>query len=160
MSETVIGKFTIERTPARYGGYRTVCKDEQGKQVGSTFDDDIGDKLAGYPEGAEIALEIDKGGQFWDIVGASLSDGSAATSSPSPSPAPKPAGSYGTSGVTFPDEKLTFFCGNAAKVIAAYLGASELYVKQIENTENPIETLHKDVIYGAKLLLNEANRKG
>jgi hypothetical protein len=45
-------------------------------------------------------------------------------------------------------------------VVAAYLAASKEYVDQVENTENPIETLHKDVIYGAKLLLNEANRKG
>ncbi len=153
MSETVIGKFSIERTPAKYGGYRTVCKDEQGKQVGSTFDDDIGDKLAGYPEGVDIALEVDKSGQFWDIIGASLSDGSAATHAP----APKPVSS---SHVTFPDEKLTYFAGNAARVVAAYLGASKEYVEQIEQTENPIETLHKDVIFGAKLLLNEANRKG
>jgi diaminopimelate epimerase len=55
---------------------------------------------------------------------------------------------------------LTYFCGNAARVVAAYLAASKEYVDQVENTENPIETLHKDVIYGAKLLLNEANRKG
>ena len=156
MSETVVGKFSIERTPAKYGGYRTVCKDEQGKQVGSTFDDDIGDKLAGYPEGAIIALEVDKSGQFWDIIGASLSDGSAATAS---TPAPRAAPSSGGS-VTFPDDKLTYFCGNAARVVAAYLGASKEYVDQVENTENPIETLHKDVIFGAKLLLNEANRKG
>jgi hypothetical protein len=153
MSETIIGKFSIERTPAKYGGYRTVAKDEQGKQVGSTFDDDIGDKLAGYPEGADVALEVDKSGQFWDIIGASLSDGSAATNTPAPR-----AGAGGS--VTFPDDKLTYFCGNAARVVAAYLAASKEYVDQVENTKNPIETLHKDVIFGAKLLLNEANRKG
>jgi hypothetical protein len=155
MSETIIGKFSIERTPAKYGGYRTVAKDEQGKQVGSTFDDDIGDKLAGYPEGAVIALEVDKSGQFWDIIGASLSDGSAAKNTPTPRPS---SGSHGD--VTFSDDKLTYFMGNSARVVAAYLAASKEYVDQVENTKNPIETLHKDVIFGAKLLLNEANRKG
>jgi len=159
MTEEVVGKFTIERTPAKYGGYRTVAIDaDTGKQAGSTFDDDIGDRLAGYPEGAVVALEIDKSGQFWDIVGASLSDGAAAKSTPSAKTAPKP-GSYGSE-VPFGDRDLTYFMGNSARVIAAYLGASKKYVDQVENTENPIETLHKDVVYGAKLLLNEANRKG
>ena len=156
MSETVIGKFAIERIPAKYGGYRTVCKDDQGKQVGSTFDDDLGDKLAGYPEGAVIALELDKSGDFWDVIGAELSDGSQATAAPQ-APTARPSGG---GSVTFQDEKLTYFAGNSARVIAAYLGASKEYVDQVENTENPIETLHKDIVYGAKLLLNEFNRKG
>ena len=156
MSEEVIGKFIIERTDARYGGYRTVAINaDTGKQVGSTFDDDIGDRLAGYPEGAIIAIEVDKSGQFWDIIGARLADsGSAkATSTPTTRPAVSDA-------VPFKDSDLSFFSGNSARVIAAYLGASEKYVGQIEHTENPIETLHKDVVYGAKLLFNEFNRKG
>jgi hypothetical protein len=31
MTEEVIGTFKIEQTPAKYGGYRTVVIDEQGK---------------------------------------------------------------------------------------------------------------------------------
>ncbi len=154
MTEDIIGVFTIEQTPARYGGYRTVVKDVEGKQVGSTFDDDIGNRLAGYPDGANLVLTVDKSGKFWEIIDVQLSNGSPTGVSAGPRPSPSP------SGVTFPDEKLTYFAGNAARVIAAYLQASDLYVAQIDKTENPIETLHKDVIYGAKLLLNEANRKG
>jgi hypothetical protein len=67
MTEEVIGTFKIEQTPAKYGGYRTVVIDEQGKQVGSTFDDDVGNKLAGYPEGAVVAVDVDKSGRFWEI---------------------------------------------------------------------------------------------
>jgi hypothetical protein len=156
MTEEVIGTFKIEQTPAKYGGYRTVVIDEQGKQVGSTFDDDVGNKLAGYPEGAVVAVDVDKSGRFWEI--ARLANGSQAKAS-STSTSARPAARE-SSGVTFPDDKLTYFCGNAARVVAAYLAASKEYVDQVENTENPIETLHKDVIYGAKLLLNEANRKG
>jgi hypothetical protein len=155
MTEEVVGKFTIERTEAKYGGYRTVVVDEGGKQVGSTFDDDIGDKLAGYPEGAVIAVEVDKSGRFWEIVGAGLSDSGSAKSSPKTA---KP-GSYGSE-IPFGERDLTYFMGNSARVIAAYIRASKEYVDQVENTENPIETIHKDVVFGAKLLLNEANRKG
>jgi len=155
LTEEVIGVFTIEQTPARYGGYRTVVKDAtDGKQVGSTFDDAVGNKLAGYPEGATLALDVDKSGKFWDIIDARLSNGSPTGASASPRGNPTP------SGITFPDDKLTYFAGNAARVIAAYLNASEEYVAQVDKTENPIETLHMDVIYGAKLLLNEANKKG
>ena len=153
MSETVIGTFSIERIPAKYGGYRTVCKDDQGKQVGSTFDDDLGDQLAGYPEGAIIALELDKSGDFWDVIGAELSDAGAAKAAPARNPSPSKS-------VPFSDSDLSFFAGNSARIIAAYLGASKEYVDQVENTENPIETLHKDVVFGAKLLINEFNRKG
>lgn len=154
MTEEVIGVFTIEQTPARYGGNRTVVKEaDTGKQVGSTFDDAVGNKLAGYPEGATLALDVDKSGKFWDIIDARLSNGSPTGASAGPRSTP-------SSDVTFPDNKLTYFAGNAARIVAAYLQASEEYVAQVDKTENPIETLHKDVIYGAKLLLNEANKKG
>jgi len=153
MSETVIGTFVIERKPAKYGGQRTIAKNENGKQVGSTFDDEIGDKLAGYPEGAIVALELDKSGDFWDIIGAELSDAGEAKANPQPPSSP-------SSSVPFDDSDISFFAGNSARIIAAYLGASKEYVDNIENTPNPIEALHKDVVYGAKLLLNEFNRKG
>ncbi len=153
MSETVIGTFIIERKPAKYGGQRTIAKNENGKQVGSTFDDDIGDKLAGYPEGAVVALELDKSGDFWDIIGAELSDAGEAKANPTPPSSP-------SNSVPFEDSDISFFAGNSARVIAAFLGASKDYVDNVENTENPIETIHKDIVYGAKLLLNEFNRKG
>jgi hypothetical protein len=158
MSEEVTGKFTVKRTQCANKNYRTVAIDEGGKQVGSTFDEEVATKLMSFPEGAVLTLSVDKSGRFWDITDANLAEG-ASTTEVKNTPTPRKAAATPTSG-PFVERDLTYFMGNSARVIAAYLGASQEYVDSIENTENPIEALHKDVVYGAKLLLNEANRKG
>jgi hypothetical protein len=150
--EEITGKFTIEQIQNKSNdNFRTVAKDENDKQVGSTFDEDISDTLMAYPEGAEITLEIDKSGQFWDIVGARLADkgdNSKVRARKSTPPAEKPAFSKGD---------MTYFIGSASRVVAAYLQSSKEYVDTIENTKDPIKALHEDVVLGAKLMFNKAS---
>ncbi len=151
MTEEVTGKFTITQKKCSNDNFRTIATGEDGKQVGSTFDEELADRLVAYPEGANITLDIDKSGQFWDIVGARLadkSDQSAVKSSKKPAPSKQ---------LAFSQRDMTYFIGSSARVVAAYLQSSKEYVDTIENQENSIEALHMDIIFGAKLMFNKAN---
>jgi len=151
MIDEVTGKFTIKQEKCKNDNYRTIAIGEDGKQVGSTFDEEIADRLAAYPEGAVITLDVDKSGRFWDITGARLadkSDQSAAKESKTDAPVTKS---------TFDNSDLTFFMKYSAMAVAAYLQSSKDYVDTVENTGNAIEAIHKDIVFGAKLLLNQAN---
>jgi len=160
MSEEMTGVFDIRRVKNRANdNYRTIAFDgpgEDAKQLGSTFDPDIADKLVAYPEGATITLELDKSGQYWDIVGARLADeGDQSKAKASPG---EKASASDSKAPAFRTHDLTYFIGSSARVIAAYLQSSQDYVDTIENTGNAIEALHKDIIFGAKLMFNEANK--
>ena len=161
MSEEMTGVFDIRRIKNRANdNYRTIAFDgpeEDAKQLGSTFDPDIADRLVAYPEGANITLELDKSGQYWDIVGARLADEGADQSKAKASPSKK-ASKSDSKAPAFRTHDLTYFIGSSARVIAAYLQSSSDYVDTIENTGNAIEALHKDIIFGAKLMFNEANK--
>jgi hypothetical protein len=156
VTEEKTGKFVIKRVKNKSNdNYRTIAFDgpgEDAKQVGSTFDEDIADKLAAYPEGADITLTLDKSGRFWNIVGARLADESDQKEAKS---SKKAAASKQNA---FGDRDLTYFMGNSARVIAAYVQSSSEYRDKIEDSQDPIEALHKDIVFGAKLLLNEANK--
>ena len=159
--EEMTGVFDIRRIKNRANdNYRTVAFDGPGddaKTIGSTFDDDIADKLVAYPEGANITLELDISGQYWDIVGARLADEGADQSKAKASPGKK-ASTKDSKSPAFRTHDLTYFIGSSARVIAAYLQSSKDYVDTIENTGNAIEALHKDIVFGAKLMFNEANK--
>jgi hypothetical protein len=153
ITEERTGKFVITRVKNKSNdNYRTIAKDADDKQVGSTFDEAIADKLAAYPEGAEITLTLDKSGRFWDIVDARLADEGDHSSAR--------AEKKTTSGSrpTFDNDALTYFMGNSARVVAAYVQSSSEYRDKIEDSDDPIEALHKDVVFGAKLLMSEANK--
>lgn len=144
------GKFIIKQIKnSANDNFRTIAF-ENDKQVGSTFDEDIADTLMAYPEGADITLSIDKSGQFWNIVGARLADKGDTSTVAARKPAP-------TDVATFPPHDLTYFMGYSARVIAAYLESSKEYVDTIENQDNSIEAIHKDIVFGAKFLMNKAN---
>ncbi len=155
VSAEITGKFDIRRVKnSSNDNYRTIAfesKDEDAKQLGSTFDEDISDTLAAYPEGATITLDIDKSGRFWDIVGARLADKEdqgevKSTKKAAPSKQ-----------LAFSQRDMTYFIGSSARAVAAYLQSSKEYVDTIENQDNPIEALHMDIIFGAKLMFNKAN---
>jgi len=155
VTEERTGRFVIKRVKNKGNdNYRTIAFDEDDKQVGSTFDEEIADKLAAYPEGAEITLELDKSGRFWDIVGARLAD----EGDQSGAKAEKAAPSGGSSRPTFNNRDMTYFIGSSARVIAALVHASEDYRDKIEDATDPVEAIHKDIVFGAKLLFNEANK--
>lgn len=156
VTEERTGRFVIKRIKnTANDNYRTIAYDEDDKQVGSTFDEAIADTLAAYPEGADITLTLDKSGRFWDIVGARLADDGDQSKAKATKQAP-PSGGSGR--VTFGPEKMTYFAGNSARVIAALLQASEDYRDKIEASDDPIDALHKDIVFGAKLLMNEFNK--
>jgi len=156
VTEERTGTFDIRRIKNKANdNYRTIAfegPEEDAKQIGSTFDEAIADKLAAYPKGANITLELDKSGRFYDIVGARLADGDQSGAKAEKSP---PSGG---GRVTFGPEKLTYFAGNSARVVAALLQSSEDYRDKIEESTDPIEALHKDIVFGAQLLLNEFNK--
>jgi len=155
VTEERTGRFVIKRVKnTANDNYRTIAYDEDDKQVGSTFDEAIADKLAAYPEGAEITLTLDKSGKFWDIVDGRLAD----AGDQSEAKAERSTSSRGRSSVTFGPEKLTYFAGNSARVIAALLQSSEDYLDKIEKSDDPVDALHKDIVFGAQLLLNEFNK--
>lgn len=154
VTEEKTGRFVIKRVKNKTNdNYRTIAYNQDEKQVGSTFDEDIADKLAAYPEGAEITLELDKSGRFWDIVGARLADEGDQSGAKSDRPEPS-----GRSSAAFSERDLTYFMGNSARVVAALVTASREYRDKIEEAQDPIEAIHKDIVFGAKLLLAEANK--
>ena len=158
VTEDRTGTFDIRRIKNKANdNYRTIAfegPEEDAKQVGSTFDEALADKLAAYPKGANITLELDKSGRFYDIVGACLADGDQ-----SGAKAEKETPRGGSSSrAAFSERDLTYFMGNSARVIAAFVSSSVDYRDRIEDADDPIEALHKDIVFGAKLLLNEANK--
>ncbi len=155
VTEERTGKFVIKRVKNKSNdNYRTIAYDQDDKQVGSTFDEEIADKLAAYPEGAEITLELDKSGRFWDITGARLAEEGDQSGAKSDRAAP----SGGRPAATFSDRDMTYFIGSSSRVIAALLTSSREYRDKIEEAQDPVEALHNDVSFGARLMFNEANK--
>ena len=158
VTEERTGAFDIRRIKNKSNdNYRTIAfesKDKDAKQIGSTFDEDIADKLAAYPEGATITLELDKSGRFWDIVGARLADDGDQSGAKSDRAAP----SGGRPAAAFNDRDMTYFIGSSSRVIAALLTSSREYRDKIEEAQDPVEALHNDVSFGARLMFNEANK--
>lgn len=153
--ENLTGVFEIERVKNKANdNHRVIVRNEDEKQVGSTFDEDISDKLLAYPKGATLTLEIDKSGRFWDIVGASLADdgdqsGASSGKKSSGAKQGKPP---------FNKRDMTYFIGSSARVIAALVSSSKEYRDNIEEQSDMIEAIHKDIVFGANLMFNESNK--
>lgn len=154
VTEERTGRFVIKRVKNKTNdNYRTIAYDADDKQVASTFDEEIADKLAAYPEGADITLELDKSGRFWDIVGARLADEGDQSGAKSDKAAPS-----GGSRPAFNERDMTYFIGSSSRAIAALLVASREYRDKIEEAQDPVEAIHNDISFGARLMFNEANK--
>jgi hypothetical protein len=151
--KTVTGKFTIESKPASNGNNRYIALGEDGKQVGSTFDAGLGSRLQSFATGATLALEIDDDGRFWDIVGVKLADEGAVEGVKADAPQPK------ADRPTFTERDLTYFMGNAARVVVALIETDSDYRERINKDGDPVKAAHEDVVFGALTLLNEANKR-
>jgi hypothetical protein len=151
--KTVTGKFTIESKEATNGNKRYIALGEDGKQVGSTFDSGLGSRLQSFAVGAVLELEIDDSGRFWDITGAKLADDGAVEGVQADAPQP-------TAGrPTFSERDLTFFMGNAARIVSALIETDVAYRERINKDGDPVKAAHEDVVFGALTLLNEVNKR-